>query len=299
MSITTPPSKILLTSTTKISLNDRFAKLAKIKPASEVVATVAPVAAAAGPLVSPKVRASAQNQRLALQMAARPSVRAALQIKKKSIRQQLDVANRNRGAGPQRPRQQQQQPMAGRLSAPVARGNNRQINRNGRGFDASRLSFNNKKRGLSLAQRLSRPATMNNKIRRVGARNNQRANQSFGGRSNLNTSGRVNKRNSLGGGARLRRQGAGAPQRFNRPRNNQQGGQNRKPNNNNNNFRNNKMNNNKGAATGGKGKPQQANKTRENLDMDIDDFMRKSKSGLDKDLDSYMQQAAAANQAQD
>jgi len=78
-----PPSKIVLNQTSKVSLHDRFTKLAKTKPMPES---------------KPAVHvASAKNRSLALKMAARPSVQAALNPrapKKASLNQRLGTGNR-------------------------------------------------------------------------------------------------------------------------------------------------------------------------------------------------------------
>lgn len=77
------PAKIVLGSTSKVSLHDRFTKLSKMKP----VETKAP----------PVRVASTKNRNLALQMAARPSVKNALNpkisAKKPSLNQRLGRIN--------------------------------------------------------------------------------------------------------------------------------------------------------------------------------------------------------------
>lgn len=82
------PQRIVLKSTTKISLNDRFG----------AIKAPAPV-----PVAVPAVRAhlmatqqaSAKNRRLALQMAQRPTVQAALKLKKNAaVQQRLSVKER-------------------------------------------------------------------------------------------------------------------------------------------------------------------------------------------------------------
>ncbi|XP_064645259.1 chromatin target of PRMT1 protein-like isoform X3 [Lineus longissimus] len=77
------PTKIVLKSTTKISLNDRFSSIAKSPPVQQPQTVRAKMAAAQS--------ASAKNRRLAQQMANRPSVQQALsaKLKKKSIQQRL------------------------------------------------------------------------------------------------------------------------------------------------------------------------------------------------------------------
>ena len=258
--ITSPPAKILLSSSTKISLNDRFTKLEKVKSETKPINSTVRVG---------KPTASAKNTRLALQMANRPSVQAALRIKKKSIRQRLGFERR------------------------AAKNNNGIIAQQQQtiGFDPSRLTFN---RG-NLAQRLggrggnknnirgrprfrpNRRGANNNpnnnndqRIKRVGARNN-RASFGNGNRRAQSAGGRINKRNSFGNRSFSRnRRGGGAG--------GGRGGRNR--------------NRNKQNQNGGQ-KLQQQNqpKTKENLDMDLDQYMSKSKSYLDHDLDAYMSQA--------
>jgi hypothetical protein len=82
-----PPSKIVLNQTSKVSLHDRFTKLAKTKPTVEARTS------------KPAVHvASAKNRNLALQMAARPSVKSALNPRqapnKRSLNQRLGNGNR-------------------------------------------------------------------------------------------------------------------------------------------------------------------------------------------------------------
>lgn len=80
-SITNPPAKIALTSSTKVSLNDRFTKLANNKPQIDKQAV----------RKLPLGIASNKNRNLAKQMATRPNVRAALKLKQKSIKQRLGI----------------------------------------------------------------------------------------------------------------------------------------------------------------------------------------------------------------
>jgi len=75
------PQKIVLKSTTKITLNERFSNLPKVK-------TVQPSQQQVRPSLAQQ-QSSAKNRRLALQMANRPSVAAALKLKKKSLKQRL------------------------------------------------------------------------------------------------------------------------------------------------------------------------------------------------------------------
>ncbi len=348
-SITSPPAKIHLASTTKISLNDRFAKLAKFKVQKETSSgsmgngshssssaasqhqeqTVRPVSRVRNP------EASSRNKNLALSMANRPSVRAALHLKNKSIQQQQRV-------GQLQEQNRRQQPSTansnGSNNGRLGSANSSRINsarpqqqqpQQQAGFDPHRLSingriFNNK---VNLAQRLGpRPqsignlrarvglpsrggkqfrrqplvmsgiqqavvvGSINQRIRRVGAAGNAKRGGGFvargrGARAALNNSGRVTKRTSLGNrsftknaGQKVARGGIAGRRGGGRGR----GG-----------ARNAGTRN--GAATGAK---KQEPKSRENLDMDLDQYMSKSKSHLDHDLDSYMAQAQQQQQQQ-
>lgn len=78
--MTTPPAKILLTNSTKVSLNDRFTKLSKVR------AETAPSALAITKNISPTGRAAtAKNRQLAAQMAQRPAVQAAFKVKQRTM----------------------------------------------------------------------------------------------------------------------------------------------------------------------------------------------------------------------
>ena len=299
-SITNPPAKILLTASTKISLNDRFAKLEKVKiqqtAAVHKPETVVPSRSSSGQSITPQVRlanppASARNRQLALQMASRPNVRAALQIKKKSIRQSYNTGRAaNSTLLMQQQRLQQQS----------------KIQQQQRGFDPSRLSVNGRtfnSRG-SLAHRLGnvnnntmsnrisgvankmrfRPslaavagANMNQRIRRVGANGGARGRGGIRARgtSRLNNSaGRVAKRTSFGNRS------------FNRTPQSSRGGAA---------AGRGRGHSARNGAAKGKSDPKQKQvpKSKENLDMDLDQYMAKSKSHLDADLDSYMANAGA------
>jgi len=79
------PQKIVLKSTTKISLNERFSNLPKVKMVQPSQQQVRPTIA----MQQQQQQSTAKNRRLALQMANRPSVAAALKLKKKSLKQRL------------------------------------------------------------------------------------------------------------------------------------------------------------------------------------------------------------------
>ena len=129
----------MLSSTSKISLNDRFTKIEKIKPKVDPVvklASVATIASTSGPTLAAKLPASAKNRRLALQMANRPSVQAAL---------------KNKTA-----QQQQQQQNNGRISGALANNKANNINSNNNNINSSAAS----RRPGSLSSRLgNRPGS--------------------------------------------------------------------------------------------------------------------------------------------
>lgn len=114
-SISNPPPKIALSSSTKISLNDRFTNFSK---------TVQQIDKMKSSDKSSISLTSDKNRNLATKMANKPNFQAALRIKKKSIHQKL------------------------RFKAGKKTGS-----RLGR-FDTSRLSGSSKKKPSSLGQRL-------------------------------------------------------------------------------------------------------------------------------------------------
>jgi hypothetical protein len=186
--LTSPPAKILLSSSTKVSLHDRFTKLAKSTTQNETKRIGDKVG-----INKAGIRpASAKNRKLAIQMANRPSVQAALRIKNRSIRQQIGQARMN-------------QPRLGnRFKINNINSNNnlggglfKRINKPRpvqvaatSGIDPSRLSIHGAPfmKQRNLANRLGTVRAnggnmnMNNRIRRVGAGNGR------GGRFRLNRS---------------------------------------------------------------------------------------------------------------
>lgn len=115
------PSKIVLGSSSKVSLHDRFTKLSKAKP---TVSENKPAV----------LRASAKNRNLAMSMANKPSVQAALSgrapaarpVKRPSLNQRLGTGNRidssrlgigRKGAPKQQGPPQRKLPLQQRLSA--------------------------------------------------------------------------------------------------------------------------------------------------------------------------------------
>lgn len=253
-SITNPPAKILLTSSTKISLHDRFTTLAKVRPqVNNTNELVVQPKASAGP-------ASTKNRKLALQMANRPSVQAALKLKKKSIRQRLGNAARNQAVGN------------------VAAVKKRISSAPRTGIDPSRLSVGGVSffKKASLAQRLSRNVNAINKGRRYA--NPVPGNQPI---KRVGNGGRIGNRNRF-------------QKRMGNPQKQQQQQQARNPRlgNRRNQFNKNKGKRNGGGGAAAAGQPQQT-KTREGLDMDLEQYMAKSKTHLDADLDVYMSQSNA------
>jgi hypothetical protein len=175
--LTSPPAKILLSSSTKVSLHDRFTKLAKSTSQTDK-----------GGVIKAGIRpASAKNRKLAIQMASRPSVQAALRIKNKSIRQQIGQAKMNQPRLRNRFKINNNTNNQGvglfkRVNKP------RPFQNKAAGFDPSRLSIGGAPfmKPRNLANRLgavgAAGGNMNNRIRRVGAGNNGR------GRFRLNRS---------------------------------------------------------------------------------------------------------------
>ncbi|XP_012663266.1 chromatin target of PRMT1 protein [Otolemur garnettii] len=82
--------KVVLKSTTKMSLNERFTNMLKNKQPMPVNIRAS--------MQQQQQLASARNRRLAQQMENRPSVQAALKLKQKSLKQRLGKSNIGRGA---------------------------------------------------------------------------------------------------------------------------------------------------------------------------------------------------------
>ncbi|NWX50714.1 CHTOP protein, partial [Steatornis caripensis] len=77
--------KVVLKSTTKMSLNERFTNMLKNKQPMPVNIRAT--------MQQQQQLASARNRRLAQQMENRPSVQAALKLKQKSLKQRLGKSN--------------------------------------------------------------------------------------------------------------------------------------------------------------------------------------------------------------
>lgn len=318
--INNPPAKILLNQSTKVSLNDRFSQLSKVRRTSS-----APVKQQQTVKMN-KLRvgsggssnnnhtntarsnllqktATARNRRLALQMANRPSVQAALKLKKKSINQRLGktraqaLVNRGRpnnaGGG-----------IAARLSG-LKRGANgkgllrQRVGRGGgirrrlggaaTGGIQSRLSGgslvirrggNGLRRGVN---RGGRGGALRARLNNIVNKNGQQAARNGGGSLNSSLTTRRNAISAAGN--------AGGTARFYNRNNNNNNKNNGRYNNNNN--RGGRYNNRRGGRQnrGGRQQQNQQPKSKESLDTDLDQYMAKSKSSLDADLNNYMSQA--------
>ncbi|XP_021921057.1 chromatin target of PRMT1 protein-like isoform X3 [Zootermopsis nevadensis] len=240
--------KIVLKSTTMMSLNERFTWLRNNQENSirnlRENNTL-------------QHQASVKNRRLAQQMERRPAVMAALKLKKRSLRQRLG------------------QPTASsvkdRLTLTVpARGGRGRARSRGRG----RVWGGRLGRSQSL-QSLNRSSNVGDTFRfrrgqgRVFRGNSQRRPFRRGGRSGVGTS-----RGGRGVGAG---RGGGIGNRFTRGR----GGTFRRG----------------GRTRGGRGRGSlrgrqvQTIPSKEELDLQLDQYMASTKSHLDKELDSYMNQA--------
>ena len=195
--LTSPPAKILLSSSTKVSLHDRFTKLAKSSSQNETKRI-----GEKGGVNKAGIRpASAKNRKLAIQMANRPSVQAALRIKNKSIRQQNGQARMNQ------PRLGNRFKINNVSNKNQVGGLFKRINKPRpvqavatTGIDPSRLSVRGAPfmKPRNLANRLGNIGggvgggnVNNNRIRRVGAGNGR------GGKSRLNRSQSNNSNNIL------------------------------------------------------------------------------------------------------
>lgn len=236
------PTKIVLKSTTKLTLNDRFSTI------PVVVSQRSPrqqVSAAATTLASQK------NRRLAQQMNNRPAVQMAMNLKKKAVRQRLGVqariqtvpSNRGRGGtvwtrGRARAAVTNYIPVyttsafsVGRASRGSFRGQTRGLRSRGRGF-VSRGGVG-RGRGTFSAGRGGRGASRGGRGASRGGRGASR-----GGRGTFSPRGR-----GRGRGNRSQQ-------------------------------------------------PQQGAVSKEDLDNELDSYMKHSKVGLDAELDEYMKKAA-------
>lgn len=205
-------------------------------------------------------QASVKNRRLAQQMERRPAVMAALKLKKRSLRQRLgqpvtsSVKDRLTLAGPTR----------------GGRGNSRAQGR-GRG-------------GRGWVGRLSRSQSMQSLNRSSGGGDTFRLRRGqgrvFRGNNSRRRSFRRGGRSGLGppqGGRSLRgTRGRGVGNRFTRGR----GGSFR---------RSGRMRG--GNSRGSRGRQTRNVPSKEELDLQLDQYMASTKSHLDKELDSYMNQA--------
>jgi len=244
--------KVTLTSSTKTSLHDRFTKLAAASSSKE---KAPPLRKPAPPPKIAPIKASAKNRNLAMQMANKPSVQAALKIKNKTLKQRLAApsgVNRPNFGAQREPNAANRQNLRARLGGVV------------------------KAKPVSLANRLrfrqSLPA--NTGSVNPTARNN--ANISLSAKRNNQQRGQLGKQNSL---KNIRSNNTNVIQRVN----NNAGFKmkNKSP----------RIKNLRARvqSTGvknfgrGAGAP-----NKKSLDMDLDEYMSKTKSHLDSDLDKYM-----------
>lgn len=244
------PAKIVISSSTKVSLNDRFTKLSQAK-----VTTNAPVKSNSD-LARISNQATIQNRKLALQMANRPSVQAALKLKNKSIKQRIG-----------------NNPNVGKLNQP-------QSNTLKQKESQQQGQKTNVKSRIDLAARLS--------LNGIPLRKNARAGVASSLRGRVQVKGVFSpkkndlKRISSGGNIsknHLRSFDGGKKKNFNKGQGNKKG-----------------FAQNKGRAFGGKvknAKKEPEVKTKEGLDMELESYMAKSKGHLDADLDSYMSHSNA------
>ncbi|KAL5020315.1 hypothetical protein ScPMuIL_003207 [Solemya velum] len=246
------PAKIVLKSTTRMSLNDRFTSIQTMPRPASVANIRANLAA--------EQHATQQNRRLAQQMANRPTVIAALKLKRRSLMQRLGKANVKArlnfaavgGQGGFRGRGQ------GRGQRRGARGGGgRGRGRGGQGFGGGQLnrSFSESSQ-VDMSQR---------------------------GRGQSRGRGRGFRR-GRGGDVGTRGQGRGF--RGGRGGQGMRGGQGR--------FRRGRGGS-RGARGGrGRGRGRGGNDprmSREDLDNQLDAYMSKTKSHLDAEIDAYMAQS--------
>ncbi|RWS15835.1 hypothetical protein B4U79_12271 [Dinothrombium tinctorium] len=265
MSVNPRIGQVSLTSTTRMSLNDRFKLLRQRASTSNNGAGIRMGNNAFNQ------RGSARNKRLAQQMANRPSVLAALKIKNKSIKQRLGNKRLTRGVnnrnntnkinGGLRNNAGNAQPKAGRF----------RLNRNN--FVGTTRIAIKRPRAINTGNKSNLVGGGQRKF--VGAPNKKVfANQ----RINTKRNPRFNQRKGFGVNSR----------RFgNKPFGNKPG---LKRNNQRPQLRRNFGKGNRNIS----GKRWQKNKpNKSQLDADLDAYMAKTKSHLDADLDAYMAEASA------
>jgi len=273
-----PPNKIVLKSTTKISLNDRFAAIRRI--AESTVNAIRQ-------RMRQSRQASSKNLRLVQQMENRPSVIAALKLKKRSLKQRLDTSNtksnvkarltlgarRGRGGGRGVPTSPPRG-IAGRGTRgsfrlnrqPMRDGNNRGGARRGRGTGG----------GGRLSSPLSIQRMRNLYVSSRGAQNSVGNGRGRGRKGPyMGARGGGFRSRYFGPGGRRPRGGFGGPagRRFRGERGSRGGGIQR------------------GAGLRGGWSRRRVLPSRQQLDTELDEYMSKSRGGLDTEIDSYMAQA--------
>lgn len=276
------PAKIVLKSTTRMSLNDRFTNIQKSRPAVSVQNIRAKMAA--------QQQASVRNRRLAQQMANRPSVIAALKIKRRSLKQRLGKSN-----------------VKSRLSLSVMRGRGgRSRSRGGRfrgrGLNMSMRGMPNRGRGSNLSRQQSAlslgmggPGNMDDgrNMSLLQGRGRGRGLGRFRGRQRFRGGrggGPYSSRFRGGRGGGRSRGGRGGGGRFRSGRGSQRGMRGGR-------GRGGSRVSGSGGGTGGNapggppgsgGNPQLV---KQELDNQLDEYMSKTKAHLDAELDAYMAQA--------
>lgn len=255
------PTKILVRDTTKMTLHERFSLYRQNNMLSANAAT-------ARQTMAIQRQASMKNQRLAVQMANRPSVMAALKLKKRSLKQRLGMNGNGGGFS------RLQTNIKARLTLGNRSNIGNRIGYSGQNFRGGRGRFTRPNRGF-------RPGTSPMLRARLGLNQNQlnRAALLLGARhgQQFRQSQRGNFRrgrgfNRGGGGGGFRQQNVGALNSF---RSN----------------RNNRFNNRNRGRGRGRGNKNRNMPSKQDLDNDIDQYMAQTKNHLDAELDAYMAQA--------
>ncbi|XP_023231370.1 chromatin target of PRMT1 protein-like [Centruroides sculpturatus] len=261
-----PITKILLKNTTKMSLNERFTTYRQ-----QGQSTVNSIRQK----IQQQRQASLKNRRLAQQMANRPSVIAALKIKRKSLKQRLGQSPGGFSGGSS---------VKSRLSF------GRQGNRNVRGRLGGGGQGRNRGRGVVAVRKGVRWSGFGDGTNNARSGTSPMLKARLGNQNAANKIGQTRNRG-------FRRGGRGFGRNYRQQRgSNFRGTQ----------FRNNRNVGGAGGRRKGRGGRQnrgrgrnwgQANINKKNipskqeLDNELDEYMAKTKSHLDADLDAYMAQA--------
>lgn len=249
-----PISKIVLKNTTKISLNERFTAYRQQAQAQSVLSNVRQK-------MQMERQASVENRRLAQQMANRPSVIAALRLKKRSLQQRLGQKPNSLAPTSQKSNVKSRLNMNARRNSPVqGRLGRQRTNQDRNSNNASRKGARRKNRGRNV-----RPGTSPMLQARLGnsPSNNYRSNyRPRGGSGNFRGRGRSYAR----GGRQTNTSG-----QFGSNRSSSRGANRRR-------FLNRGGMNSKTMPT------------KQELDNQLDEYMAETKSHLDAQLDHYMSQ---------